>query len=841
MSTRLRVGVAAVAIALATGCVAGNAFRQGNAASKAGDLDQAVAYYRTASQAAPDNPNFKIALQRAQLSASRAHFERARAFEDADQLEAARGEYGLASEYDVANRQAAAKVAALDQTIRARIEAARPRPPIERMRERARAASAEPLLNPASREPLRLSFRNANIRDILDALGNTSGINVAYDPQVPQTAATVQLDGVTLEQSLQQIMSVNQLSYKVTSERAILVFPDNAQKHAQYDEQVVQTFYVSHADVTELTQLLSSLIRLPSMAVQPAIQFNKAANTITVRGTASVVQIIEKVIAQNDKARAEIMFDIEILEVNRIRAKQYGLNLSEYALGGVLSPEVSAGGAPTVTGTPATGTGIGITTTATGGSSTGPSGISSPPAFNLNTISRGFTTADFYLAVPTAIVRALESDTQTKLVARPQLRGAEGNKLTLNLGDEIPIVSTSYTPIATGGVGVNPLNSFQLKPVGINIDVTPIRVTLDGDILMDLNVESSSRGSDVNVAGTNYPSFGSRKVGTRLRLRDGESNLLAGLLREDERKSLNGFPGAVRVPILKQLFSNNDETVGSTDIVMLLTPHILRAPEITEADLRPIYIGSQGNLGLNGPPPLIAAPSLAPAEAGVTTPNASVPRSPASAPGATPTAQPGPPAGTTFGVPAGTTPVPGTVLIQTPAPVTPAPQTQAVPEPSTASPDQAAPVVAAPSAPSSPGFGVAQVILTPPGATFRVGAGPYTVPISVTNVSRLSMVALTLTFDPALLRVRAVNEGSFMRSGGASAAFTQQSVPGRVDITISRASDTTGATGTGLLGAVLFDAVAPGSATMSVSGTATGPGGTPMGLQFRPVTVSIQP
>jgi hypothetical protein len=133
------------------------------------------------------------------------------------------------------------------------------------------------------------------------------------------------------------------------------------------------------------------------------------------------------------------------------------------------------------------------------------------------------------------------------------------------------------------------------------------------------------------------------------------------------------------------------------------------------------------------------------------------------------------------------------------------------------------------------------VILTPPGTTFRVGAGPYTVPISIANVSRLSMISLTLTFDPALLRVRAVNEGSFMRSGGANAAFTQQSAPGRVDITITRAADATGATGTGLLGAVLFDAIAPGSATLVIRGTGTGPAGTPMGLQFRPVTVSIEP
>lgn len=829
-----RLGLLLAVVAIAAGCVAGKAFRHGDAAIKAGDLDQAVAYYRTASQAAPDNPNYKIALGRAQLAASRAHFDKARGYEEQDQLEAARGEYQLASEYEPANRQAASKVITLDQAIRQRIEAARPRPAIEQLRERARAASAEPLLNPASREPLRLSFRNANIRDILDALGNASGINITYDPQVPQTAASVQLDGVTLEQALQQIMSVNQLSYKVTSDRSVLVFPDNAQKHAQYDEQVVQTFYVSHADVTELTQLLSSLIRLPSMAVQPAIQFNKTANTITVRGTAAVVQIIEKVIQQNDKARAEIMFDVEILEVNRIRAKQYGLNLSEYALGGVLSPEVSPG-ATTTTGA---GSGTTGTTTTTSGRSTNPSGVTSPPPFNLNTLSRGFTTSDFYLAVPTAIVRALESDTQTKLVAKPQLRGAEGNKLTLNLGDEIPIVSTSYTPIATGGVGVNPLNSFQLKPVGINIDITPVRVTLDGDILLDLNVESSSRGSDVNVAGTNYPSFGSRKVGTRLRLRDGESNLLAGLLREDERKSLNGFPGAIRVPILRQLFSNNDQTVGQTDIVMLLTPHILRAPEITEADLRPIYIGSQGNLGLNGPPPLIGAPAQPTAPAAAT-PGASTPRSPAFAPGATPTGQPAPPPGTTLSAPPGSTPVPGTVLVPaqaaTPQPLLPAP----VPDvPQVAAPPTAGePLVV----PASPGLGAAQVLLTLPGTTFRVGAGPYTVPVSITNVSRLSMVALTLTFDPALLRVRAVNEGSFMRSGGANAAFTQQVAPGRVDITIARSAEATGATGTGLLGAVLFDAVAPGRATVSVSGTGTGPGGTPMGLQFRPVTISVQP
>src|SRR5262245_54941088 len=352
------------AVIIAGGCAAAQSFRNGNAAMKSGDLDQAVAYYRSASQASPDNPNYKIALQRAMLAASRAHFDKAREFEEKDQLEAARGEYQLALEYDSSNRQAAARIAALDQMIRARIEAARPRPPIEQLRERARAATAEPLLNPTSREPLRMTFNNINIRDVLTALGGAAGVSIIYDPTVPTTPISANIDGVTFEQAMQQIMTVNSLAYKVQTERSILVFPDTAQKHAQYDDQVLQTFYVSNADVTELTQLLTSLVRLPTLPVQPTIQFNKTANTITVRAPASIVQIIARIIEQNDKARAEIMFDIEILEVNRNRAKSYGINLSEYAIGAILSPEV----APDPT------------------QSTPPSGVQSPPPFNLNTI-----------------------------------------------------------------------------------------------------------------------------------------------------------------------------------------------------------------------------------------------------------------------------------------------------------------------------------------------------------------------------------------------------------------------------------------------------------------------
>jgi type II secretory pathway component GspD/PulD (secretin) len=851
-------------VAFAAGCAAGSAFRRGEDLMRRGDLDMAVASYRKAVQADPDNATYKIGLQRAMLAASRLHVDRAKQYESMDQLEAALGEYKLAAEYDPTNRLVTAKVSELDRVIRERVEAARPKPAIQVARERARAASTPPPLLNLNTALRAIRFNNASLREILGAIGSATGVNITYDRQYQDRQYTVQFDGETLEQALNQILSVNGLAYKVLTERSILVFDDNAQKHAQYDDQVIQTFYLSNADATELAQLLSVAFRPPGLAVQPAIAPNKTSNSITIRATAPVVSIFERIIQQNDKPRAEIVVDVEIMEVNRARVKSYGLNLSEYALGGIFSPEVSpssvttpstttttTGGVTTpITGQPTT------TTTTSNGRSTPPSQVQSPPPFNLNTITRGLTTADFYMAVPTAVVKFLESDTNTKLVAKPQLRGAEGTKLTFKVGDQIPVISTSYLPIAGGGAGTNPLSSYNYKDVGVNVDITP-RVTLEGDILLDVNIQNLSRGSDVNIGGVNIPSFGNREVNTRLRLRDGESNLLAGLLRDDERKALVGFPGAIHVPVLQQLFSQNDEAITQTDVIMLLTPHIVRGPEISEADLRPIFIGSQQNLALGGQLPLLAP---APAEAA---PPAAAPANPTPSIGQTT------PRGT-IAVPPGASPIPGTVVVPNPPPATtPAPAPFAAPPPVVTPPpasqnppqasQAAAPPPAAQTAPppaaaaaapaaagldappvTSPGFGVAQVIVSPPAGVLRVGQGPYNIPISVTGAQRLSMVTLTLTFDNRFLRVRTVQEGSFLRSGGANVTFSQQVNGNRIDITISRGADATGVSGTGLLAAILFDAIAPGTATLTVSGSATGPGNTAMGLQFRPVTVTVQ-
>jgi type II secretory pathway component GspD/PulD (secretin) len=808
---------------LVSGCAAGRAFRRGQDAARNGDWDLAVTEYTKAVQANPDKAEYKIQLERAMQSAAQAHISRARDFEEKDNLDSALIEYRRAAELDSTNHLASAKVTELEKKIRDRIEATRPKPRIDTLRDQARAMG-QPVIDLTTKLPS-LKFNNASLRDILNFIGTQSGINVTYDQSYTDRAYTIVLEDVTAEQALQQIMIANQLFYKVLNPKTILVIPDNAQNHAKYDDLVLRVFYISHADIAELNQIINSMMRIATMPVQPMVIPNKTANTLTVRATAPVMEIIERLIRANDRPRAEVVIDVQILEVNRNRLKRLGLNLSEYALGGTFSPEVAP---PNTSGTfPG----------------------ANPPPFNLNTISQGVSTADFYLTVPTAVLRFLETDSQTKLIAKPQLRGAEGAKLTLNLGDDIPVVQTVFGAAVAGGFANIPQSSFTYRTVGIIVEMTP-RVTYEGDVRLEMSVESSALGPNISVAGQDVPSFSSRKVTTTLRLREGESNLLAGLLKDEQRKILTGFPGLTRVPILRSLFGQTQDEVNQSDIVMLLTPRIIRTHELTAEDLAPIFIGTQSNVALGGgPPPLIAplaggeqtlppggvppteVPTVAgrpgeqlppvAAPAGAQNPNPPVPAGGAARPGIQPPAPTTPPAGT---IPPVT--LPGTT-----------PPTGVVPPPR----DPNAPVPVTPGAPGTTAT-PAQIIVTPAGSEFRVAGGPYLTPVSINNASRVSTLSLTVTFNPAVIRVRNIQEGTFMRQGGAAVSFTPKidNAAGRVDISVTRTADQIGASGAGLIGSLYLDAVAPGSSMIQVNGVATGPDGAPVQIQFSPVTVTVR-
>ena len=791
-----RVTALFLALALLTGCAAGRAFRRGDERARVGDWDTAVTYYRTAVQADPDKPEYRIALERAMLNASRQHYDNARALEAKDQLDAALLEYRRTVEFDPGNTLALDRVVQLEKVIRDRVEASRPKPAIAQLREQARQVSPAPLLNPASRAPLDYNFKQASLRDILTFIGSATGINVIYDVSFNDRPVTATLQG-SIEQVLNTLLSSNGLFYTVLDERTIVVAQDSAPNRLKYERQVALTIPLSYADATEISAMLTAITRtVTGVTIPPVIIPNKTNNSITVRATEPVIAVIRELVLTNDKPRAEITLDVEILEVSRSRTKELGLNLTQNQIGGIFSPEK----VPPVNN-------------ATDGQ-----------PFNLNTITQGISTADFYLTVPSAIVKFLQSDVNTRFLAQTQLRGSEGAQLELKVGADEPYLTTSFAPLTPGGPNTSPLSSYTFRTVGINVRATPRLITDEGDILLELFMSNDTLGPARLVGGQSAPSFPTRSVTTKLRLRDGESHLLAGLLQDDERRSMTGFPGIMSIPVLKDLFSASDDVIAQTDIVMLLTPRIIRTHEYTARDLSPIYVGTNQNFGLTGPPPLIAPPAADPE---------AVP-----APGTAPAA---PPASPAPGLPVPTAPQGGTpgqgALPQPQAPTqTPGSQGLAAP-PADAQPERDL------TAPQTTSLApTAQISLTAPAGEVRVGAGPYMVPIYASSVSRASTVTLTVTYNPAVLRMRTVQEGSFLRMGGTNVVFTPNTdaATGRIDLAFVRTGDNLGASGSGLLAALQFDAVGSGTSPLTISGVMATPVGGTIPVQFVPASVVVR-
>jgi len=793
--------VLAVAAATLAGCASGRAYRRGQDAARLGDWDTAVAYYRQALMDDPDRLDVRVALERATQSASLEHLSRARQMENDGQFAAAAAEYRRVLDLDPRSQLAAAKATEMDRLLREQIDAARPRPEIELLREQIRKEQEAAALPLNQRLP-KFNFAGATLREVLEFIAGASNVNIIIDPNMPQTELSRQvvlnLQESTVDEVLRHLSVLYKLFYRTLDQRTILVAADTTGARQQYEEQMIQTFYISHSKASEVGNVLTQMLRgagtTPSGSM-PTIIANDTNNTVTVRAAAPVMQIAERIVRTNDRPKAEVVIEVSILEVDRARAKQHGLDLSQYAVGMTLSPELAP---PNTASTPE-------------------AFPSQPPPFLVNTISQGISANDLYLTVPSMMVRFLESDANTRLIAKPNLRGQDGAELTLNLGDEIPIPTTTFGSAAGGGLATIPISQFQYRPVGVNLIVKP-KVTYEGEIVLDITVESSGQGPNVNVAGQGLPSFTARKVHTTMRLRDGESNMIAGLLREDERKSLRGFPGLLRVPGIRDLFTANDHRIETSDIVMLLTPRIVRTQEITADDLRPINVGTAQNAGIGGQGPVFGG--------GLTTIGTAPGPARSTIPGAPPGGVPTQPVAAAPGAPSGV-PVPPAGTVQRPVQDIPVPQQ---PPPGA---DAARPV------PAEPSPAPAQIIVAAAG---MVPGTPTSVPVSISNASRVTQLTISVTYDPRLLRARAVTQGPFMAQGSMPVAFLPRidEAAGRVDIAIARTGDATGASGTGLLASIQFDPIVPGDGTISVSGAGTSPEGQTLPLQFIPVQFRIR-
>ena len=312
-----------------SGCAAGRAFRKGRDAARAGDWDAAVRYHTEALQEDPDNAEYKIELERATQNAARPPSSApGTSSRRIARLRADRLPQGHRARS--ANRPAG-RAAELERIIRDRIEKWRQRAEIEKLRQQARTQGVS-VLNPADRTPLKFSFNNSSLRDILNFIGTQSGINIQFDQAFTDKPYSVTLDGIALEEALQQILSVNGYFYKVINQSTIVIAPDTLAGHQKYDELVMQVFYLSHADTQEVSQALNSLMRIQTQ-VAPAIYPNKTSNTIAIRATAPIVAVAEKLIRALDKPRAEVIIEVQIRGQSRTSEAVPASTWSDYSMG----------------------------------------------------------------------------------------------------------------------------------------------------------------------------------------------------------------------------------------------------------------------------------------------------------------------------------------------------------------------------------------------------------------------------------------------------------------------------------------------------------------------------
>ena len=574
----------------AAGCVASAALRRGHDAERQQDYDRAVVEYTKAILLSPDDADARLALERARLRASEQHFQRGRRLAATGKYDEALVEYELAAELNPSSGHIESELSVMRNQLRSKVAVAREgQTKLEALIDRTRNLPPPGMDLPTdARMPASLIFRSANSRDVFLAIAQFANISLGFDPAFRQVPVTIDLRNASLDDALSSVSDQTRTFFRVTAPRTVLVIPDTAAKRREYEEEVVRTFYLSNADLKETMDLLR--VVLDARRISPVT----GTNALTIKDTPERIAAAARVLAAIDKARPEVLIDVELLEVDRSRLTEFGL-------------QVASPGSPGVDGS-----------------------VTVAPTLTLQSL-HNLTQADVLMAnLPGLYYRLLKTDANTRTLAKPQLRTTEGVAARARFGEQVPIPITTFSPIATGGVPQQPITTFEYRNIGVNIDITP-RMHHDDEVTLALKVAVQS------ISGSGFgglPTFGNREINTVIRLRDGETNMFAGLIRDEERRVLKGVPGLSDIPIIGRLFAHSRTETNQTDIILTLTPHIIRVLDVTEEDLRAFRVGRDSLVPLVELPPVVDIPPpvqdpAAPAAAPPVPPAPALPGAPA--------------------------------------------------------------------------------------------------------------------------------------------------------------------------------------------------------------------
>jgi len=526
-----------------------SSMRQARALFNAGEYDQARELLVRAAAENPKNSEIKTLLFRAQLSSYQRHLFLARSSHKKGDRSGAVLEYQEALAVFPGNSELQAEFdAVVNPQKEAKPEKMKPNvvPPVQ--------------LNIKKDEKVSLSLKNTPITNIFKSLGKSYGISFIFDKDFRDFLHSVEIENTTFIEILKVLCMVSNSQYRVLDPTSVIVYPDIFAKKKTFDLRGIKTFYLSNIKAEDARKMVQTVFRDEQLLIQEDTNLN----ALVIRADYNSLADVERFLTRIDKEKSEVEVHIEILEINRSLINKLGADF-----------------------------GTGVIAMAAGG-------LDSEGKISSSMNFKDLDKTNFFLTIPSVAMNFLEMNSNNKILAKPNLRGIDGEEISFMVGDEVPIPETQFQAIAAGGINSSPVTTYRYRNVGVEIKITPfIHQNNEVTLKTKLTINFISSG-----ATSSFPTFGKREIENKIRLKEGETNIIGGLIRDDVRGSLNGIPALSRIPLLGKLFGNSEKNISQTDLIFSITPKIIRRTPISAEDNQAIWNGGEQSAGGAGAPAL---------------------------------------------------------------------------------------------------------------------------------------------------------------------------------------------------------------------------------------------
>lgn len=552
----MMVGITAVP-ALAES--AEHAYKVGDGAEKKNDYDAAYEAYKLAHERKPNDPKYMAAYLRMRFYAAGQHIHDGEKMRDDGKLQEALADFRLAAQIDSSNFQALQEIRQtvdlLQKQAIERENASQTKAQPSTLEKEARSAAGPVSLDFKSNMPISLHLTTTT--DVVyRTIAKLGGINVLMDPDYKPQKITFELQDVGLREALDMFAMQSKTFWRPLSSNTIIVSSDSVSKRKEFEQNVMKTFYLRNAataaDLQEAAGTLKGILDISRIQVTPE------QRSLTLRGTPDQMVLAQKLLDDIDKPKAEVVIDVAVMEVSRDKLHTIGTN-----------PPTSA----SMTFVP-------------GGSSSSSGSSGSGSGTTLQSF-KTINASEFSVSIPGVSFSALATDSDSKVLQHPQIRAIDSEKSSLKIGDRVPIATGSFQ----SGLGGSVNTQFQYLDVGVNVDITPY-VHGNDEVTLKMSLEISSVTGVQNIGGFNQPTIGQRRIEHEARLKDGEVNLIGGILEDTETNSMSGWPLLMKIPILKYFFGQETKERTTSEIVFAITPHIVRSGEITDDNLKMVDLGT---------------------------------------------------------------------------------------------------------------------------------------------------------------------------------------------------------------------------------------------------------